>query len=31
VENARLAIRSYRWIAQVLATDRATVELEIKA
>ncbi len=31
VENARAAIRSWLWIAQVLATDRATVELEIRA
>ena len=31
VENARVAIRSYLWIMQVLAGDRATVELEIKA
>jgi len=30
VENARVAIRSYVWVMQVLATDRATVELEIK-
>jgi predicted RNase H-like HicB family nuclease len=30
VENARQAIRSYLWIMQVLAADRATVELEIK-
>ena len=31
IENARHAIRSYLWIMQVLAADRATVELEIKA
>ncbi len=31
VENARAAIRSWLWIAQVLASDRATVELEIRA
>lgn len=31
VENARAAIRSWLWIAQVLAADRATVELEIRA
>ena len=31
LENARYAIRSYLWIMQVLAADRATVELEIKA
>ena len=31
VENARHAIRSYLWIMQVLAADRATVELEIRA
>ena len=31
VENARVAIRSYLWVMQVLASDRATVELEIKA
>jgi predicted RNase H-like HicB family nuclease len=31
VENARHAIRSYLFIRQVLAGDRATVEVEIKA
>jgi predicted RNase H-like HicB family nuclease len=31
VENARAAIRSYLWIAQALAGDDATVELEISA
>jgi predicted RNase H-like HicB family nuclease len=31
VENARSAIRAYLWVAQVLATDRATVQLEISA
>jgi len=31
VENARGAIRSYLFIQQVLAGDRATVEVEIKA
>jgi predicted RNase H-like HicB family nuclease len=30
VENARAAIRAYLGIIQVLATDRATVELEIR-
>jgi predicted RNase H-like HicB family nuclease len=30
VENARAAIRSYLLVAQVLASDRATVELEIR-
>ena len=30
VENARLAIRSYLWVMQILAADRATVRLEIK-
>jgi predicted RNase H-like HicB family nuclease len=30
VENARAAIRAYLLVAQVLATDRATVELEIR-
>jgi predicted RNase H-like HicB family nuclease len=29
VENARAAIRAYLWVTQVLANDRATVELEI--
>ena len=31
VENARSAIRAYLWVSQVLATDRATVQLEICA
>ena len=31
VENARAAIRAYLWVAQLLATDPATVELEIRA
>ena len=31
VENARSAIRAYLWIAQALAGDRATVQLEISA
>ena len=31
VENARSAIRAYLWVAQVLAGDRATVQLEISA
>ena len=31
VENARAAIRAYLWVTQVLAGDRATVELEISA
>jgi predicted RNase H-like HicB family nuclease len=31
VENARTAIRAYLWIAQALAGDRATVQLEISA
>jgi predicted RNase H-like HicB family nuclease len=31
VENARGAIRFHLWIAQVLAEDRATVEVEIRA
>jgi predicted RNase H-like HicB family nuclease len=31
VENARAAIRAYLRIAQVLADERATVELEISA
>jgi predicted RNase H-like HicB family nuclease len=30
VENARGAIRAYLWVTQVLAGDRATVELEIR-
>lgn len=31
VENARAAIRAYLWIAQALAGDDVTVELEISA
>ncbi len=31
IENARAAIRAYHWIAQALAGDDATVELEIRA
>jgi len=31
VENARSAISAYLWVAQVLAADRATVQLEISA
>ena len=31
VENARSAIRAYLWVAQVLAAERATVQLEISA
>ena len=31
VENARAAIRAYLWVAQLLASDAATVELEIRA
>jgi predicted RNase H-like HicB family nuclease len=31
VENARSAIRAYLWVAQALAADRATVQLEISA
>jgi len=31
VENARAAIRAYLWVAQALAGDRATVQLEISA
>ena len=31
VENARSAIRAYLWVAQALAGDRATVQLEISA
>lgn len=30
VENARGAIRAWLWVAQLLASDRATVELEIR-
>ena len=31
LENARGAIRAYLWVAQLLAGDRAAVELEITA
>jgi len=31
LENARSAIRAYLWVAQALAGDRATVQLEISA
>lgn len=31
VENARAAIRAYLWVAQLVASDPATVELEIRA
>jgi len=31
VENARIAIRAYLWLAQALADDAATVQLEISA
>jgi predicted RNase H-like HicB family nuclease len=31
LENARAAIRAFHWVAQVLASDPARVELEIKA
>jgi predicted RNase H-like HicB family nuclease len=31
LENARGAIRAYLWIAQLLAGDAATVQLEISA
>jgi predicted RNase H-like HicB family nuclease len=31
IENARCAIRAYLWVAQALAGDRATVQLEISA
>lgn len=31
VENARSAIRAYRWIAQALAGESATVQLQISA
>jgi hypothetical protein len=31
LENARTAIRAYLWLAQVLAGDTATVQLEISA
>lgn len=31
LENARAAIRAYRWIARVLAAEQATLELEIRA
>jgi predicted RNase H-like HicB family nuclease len=30
LENARSAIRAYLWVAQVLAGDTATVQLEIR-
>ena len=31
VENLRAAIRAYRWVAQYLASNAPTVELEIRA
>jgi predicted RNase H-like HicB family nuclease len=31
IENARIAIRAFLWIAQALSGDEATVELEISA
>ena len=31
VENARSAIRAYRWIAQALQGESATVQLQISA
>ena len=31
LENARSAIRAYLWLAQLLAGDTATVQLEISA
>ena len=31
LENARSAIRAYLWLAQALAGDTATVQLEISA
>ena len=31
VENVRAAIRAYLWVAQLFASDPATVELEIRA
>jgi predicted RNase H-like HicB family nuclease len=31
LENARCAIRAYLWLAQALAGDTATVQLEISA
>ena len=31
LENARSAIRAYRWIAQALAGESATVQLQISA
>jgi predicted RNase H-like HicB family nuclease len=31
LENARAAIRAYLWLAQMLAGDVATVQLEISA
>ena len=30
VENARGAIRAWLWMAQLVASDRATVEVEIR-
>lgn len=31
VENARSAIRAYRWMARILEAEPATLELEIRA
>lgn len=31
VENVRAAIRAYLWVARLVASDPATVELEIRA
>jgi hypothetical protein len=31
VENARAAIRAFQWVAQVLAGDDPTIQLEISA
>ena len=31
LENARVAIRAFVWVAQILASDKASVELEISA
>jgi predicted RNase H-like HicB family nuclease len=31
LENVRLAIRAYAWVARVLAAERPTVQLEILA
>lgn len=31
VENARSAIRAYRWMARLLEAEQATLELEIRA